>query len=1583
MKNQDNPNFLNKGIDKDSSLPGKSESALEFSLNATSNGFEGNKMRYQTEPGNEECFTLPDNYIVIGRIYMSDNEQVIFSTDNISSEIGIVKNCKYTTVVNNECLNFKTTNPITGKFRIVNGCERKIYWRDSLNSDRHLNIDKWIRDSACEEFDCNALSFNPKVVEPCIDLVSVNNSGGSLFLGSYFFQVEVLDENLNLIYRSDLSKPVTIVNESYADSYPIIDGGLNIETYPNEGVPKTNKSITLNVSNLDTSFAYIRFNVRYYATGDGVTSTSHTVNALIPITDSSIDFTYVGYLPDANGDYPIDNDATVTSKVILDRSSAFEQVQGRLLRANLSEPYFDPAELQKVASRVWVEWIIEPVDANSADEKGNPKSPDTYWLDTSFMDDEIYSFGVAFDLDNGYKTPVFHIPGTPINTIIVDGECIPLSGYKNYIYKEKCVKLKGLIEVNDPHDCDVVISYNIKFDLNGDPQSIDGVIPIFLSGEDIPIDETVFCTAIPEDISNVKFTYTYVTGNCPNDFDLTLNWEIAVNSIQKDIPQDDEIISVWNKDLLAFTDLTATQYNALPANQKFKRWQIYNTAIVNEEFTAGRMGYVECSSAVYEPPQSCCIDNYWGNDYCGNPLEGTPIRHHRMPCRSIIGTSKISNFRKNIKLGVRFHNLEYIDSRIVGHSFFVGERTENNKTVLDQGFAGSLGKDNEYTAFSFFQPNFGTITPGKGIPNCTSSLEHDTERLWYFSPKTHLGKEYLNPSYIKIIETVSTSSVRTEVLEVDEIDGSVSNSTDVFCGARVKCYTGTVENTGTTFYPVYSNKIIDPYAEITEGTFKFANLSRTNKIGLLKSINVPKMSNHQILHISFKVNREVFCNLDAIRYKKMHTCNYTINDDNSYDVYGGDTVVAKFDVWNDFLLKVNDNYLKAIGIIIALIVVAVAGLVSGGAALIALPGIATALQATIIAYAAIVGAGVASYKAIEKANFNFFKGLYKNFLCDEVVNDRLDNIDEYLEDYVVTMSEYMRNIYLASEVNSELRHGTTEVCYNYFQGEDSEVCGNNASDEDLYFYIKDRLLYYNEGDKQIKVKEIFCPEYYGYNKDYSKYYSDKYYFSIPKTFDFCRKCGGTFHNTIIYSEKSFDNEMVDNYLVYLINSSKDISANRGEITGLKYKNNILYVHTKESTFILQPNPQTIQTDSNVAYLGTGDFLSLPPNEIIETDTGFAGSQSLLAYSDSEHGYIWVDQSKGDVNLILKGMEEISSIAMDSWFTENLPSVLAEKFLESTGEEFPHLDAPSHEYGTGIISIIDPKHKRIIIHKKDFEPLREVSTDLDDLLSNKLVWFNGRFLANAKGDYTKIVKFGDKEYFANKSWTISYSLTDKQWVSYHSYMPDFFLNDRNFFYSTDGNKVFKHLHNNNYCQFYGVKYPFIVSGIQNTLATSQLHSLIYISTSEVFNQIKKTFELKPEITFNKGYFYNSDETSGLLNLQYLNLHENPYGNILLPENTKSIIYTDENYKISGIRDVSTGSPVISKDWNDIQDFFNINGSKHGYIDIVPINYDHTKDVYTLKNLDDKYMVYRLIYEPSIDDVRLSVTLTINRMFQSIR
>jgi hypothetical protein len=58
---------------------------------------------------------------------------------------------------------------------------------------------------------------------------------------------------------------------------------------------------------------------------------------------------------------------------------------------------------------------------------------------------------------------------------------------------------------------------------------------------------------------------------------------------------------------------------------------------------------------------------------------------------------------------------------------------------------------------------------------------------------------------------------------------------------------------------------------------------------------------------------------------------------------------------------------------------------------------------------------------------------------------------------------------------------------------------------------------------------------------------------------------------------------------------------------------------------------------------------------------------------------------------------------------------------------------------------------------------------------------------AEGTRTQVVLrtqvyLNDPDYFCNKSWTMSYNMNTKSWISYHSYLPNFYIGENNFFYS---------------------------------------------------------------------------------------------------------------------------------------------------------------------------------------------------------
>jgi hypothetical protein len=47
---------------------------------------------------------------------------------------------------------------------------------------------------------------------------------------------------------------------------------------------------------------------------------------------------------------------------------------------------------------------------------------------------------------------------------------------------------------------------------------------------------------------------------------------------------------------------------------------------------------------------------------------------------------------------------------------------------------------------------------------------------------------------------------------------------------------------------------------------------------------------------------------------------------------------------------------------------------------------------------------------------------------------------------------------------------------------------------------------------------------------------------------------------------------------------------------------------------------------------------------------------------------------------------------------------------------------------------------------------------------------------------KTVRLTDREYFCNKSWSLSYNFVTRSWISFHSYIPNWYIAENNFFYS---------------------------------------------------------------------------------------------------------------------------------------------------------------------------------------------------------
>lgn len=391
---------------------GKSEEGEHsFALNAVLT--EDADRLLQNEPGNTNIITFQKQRVQIGAINISRTEIAIFSVIGEKSYIGLQIGDTYSDIVEAK-LNFNVSNPIKGFFVLVKGCERTVYFNDDLNTDRYFNFDDINSFKTNGEWDTNKFKQKPTVNQPNISNIIVNNTGGSLKSGKYSFAVEILDKDENTLFLSQSTRGINIWFDSLGNSYQDIHGSFNLDntSLVDGGKDLTNKSITLSLTNLDTSFYYYRIWILRNISSDNTTievikknNLQRIINSNAQVTIRSVDTqdiitTYSDYLI-SSSDYVTCRDSVL--------------VTGRQVKSNLKAAFVDYSDFQKATNDITVKWIsksvtpfVQSVDGNSK----NPLTPNSYM---SLAGDEIYSLAIEYHFNDGRISPPFPLIGRVAN----------------------------------------------------------------------------------------------------------------------------------------------------------------------------------------------------------------------------------------------------------------------------------------------------------------------------------------------------------------------------------------------------------------------------------------------------------------------------------------------------------------------------------------------------------------------------------------------------------------------------------------------------------------------------------------------------------------------------------------------------------------------------------------------------------------------------------------------------------------------------------------------------------------------------------------------------------------------------------------------------------------------------------------------------------------------------------------------------------------------------------------------------------------------------------------------------------------
>ena len=310
---------------------------------------------------------------------------------------------------------------------------------------------------------------------------------------------------------------------------------------------------------------------------------------------------------------------------------------------------------------------------------------------------------------------------------------------------------------------------------------------------------------------------------------------------------------------------------------------------------------------------------------------------------------------------------------------------------------------------------------------------------------------------------------------------------------------------------------------------------------------------------------------------------------------------------------------------------------------------------------------------------------------------------------------------------------------------------------------------------------------YTYNVTFSKQNKENTFTHLPPDWT-TQLCYTNFPFRAIYSDTQNQNAdvRVNNWLIYRPLSLFDFPQNYGKLVSLDGIQNKAVLARFENKSLLYNTMLTINTSNpQAAYLGNDTlFKSAPPIDFAETDLGYVGSQNKMLLKIPQ-GQVTIDAKRGHVFLISNNqVEDLSAFGsgMNRFFTDHLAFEILRYFPDKevivNNERIiiPGVNVDNNYTGVGLHGVYDSKYDRIIITKLDYIPI-----DPDVKYNSATREFYLEEIIN-NVVFTTQVYLTDPEYFCNKSWTLSYHINVKAWISFHSYIPNWYIAENNFFYS---------------------------------------------------------------------------------------------------------------------------------------------------------------------------------------------------------
>ena len=1558
--NNKNATEIKGGLFLETSPEKQPKGTYRFALNTVTETNEGDKYSRTNEESNEIFSKLRPGFIPIGSEYLIDNKIAILSVsaDDIVSEIGLLlPDGTYETHVNDanssDKLNFSREHQIQIEYRLRKGCENTIYFTDNHNKPRYYNYNKpkdfqdesgkWVgrRFTLLKEYE--------KI--PTFNEIKVLNSGGNILPGSYNIGVQLLDGDMNPSEWVTTSDVIKIYNDNLNNKFNEINGSINSkEDHLNFG--STNKSIEITLGNLDKNFTFYRLAIIEANNGSGAVSRV-ILTDIIPVSNTR--FIYTG----DNGFQKGTEEEILFFNDMIHKAGSILQIENRLILAETQGPQINFCELQRYASKISADCVLKEMILNSDDVENSVKDPTLDFYEKGIMPGEIQSYGIVYILEGNILSPVYHIPGKGSTE----------SASKKYSAGSNV----------RPMQLDNRSANNKYFE----NESCSGLDYWGLDSQGVPLKNTFvrhhrFPKRSEIDIPLVEEVKS--TNNSVNLYKLKINIKGEI-SLPVSCPEPP--LNCKAKSAEPF--LIAVKYSV--GTLEYEVTYVINPGLYQDNVNEKYKLEVDFFSPIHTQNELTVlsISEVNENGVIVPVVEGKKSPKNLIYKTSVdtyVNTSKTKLYKTNI-LGIKFSNVEMptlADTgghKVIGYYIVKNERTRFEKTILDTGVLIPSMINTKYVSHGLLQPElnqdklskdtFGLITPGH---------KFNKEEIADFSSMEQEGNfdvAEIKYGKFRVNDALDGTTFNKDWHKIGELEDE-NNNPDPDDGWSLKCI---VRDTITSFtkaknFIVKNENIKELFylnavesRDINDGADTYFNISSDNRIGVVQ-VNDPNMvdikKNNLPYVIIKKDNVDPYSNFRSLPYYKETLNPIMFNSSKTTpDIYHGDTTVQPMRYVNtvfwDNTVAERAGRTNAFSYII-------------GGALVALGAILTFVipGASLL----VVGAGIsimgggALYLAsgIERdAMFRAYGEEYKKGLretaLDNWVKRSYTEIPKHksgpMDDEIRWVADCITDLWFDTDVQVSLRHkikGETPAYLN----SPGKIENGNVKEEPIkeyfgkYRYWDWTLLPVSSLEKHIMRKlTVFdakrkdarmylgaaLGEYYEVNPDYNRFNKQKIFNHLPIEYDCCSDCQETFPHRYHYSEQSFQEELTDNFRVFLPNNYRDLEGETGRITNMFKISNNMYIHTQEGLWEVPRNQQERVTDQIVSFIGTGSYFDIPPRLILDNVSGnSAGSNHKWATTKTPLGVSFVSENEGKVYLFDgKQCKAISSQGMETWFRNNIT-------IKSVSE---HKDNPANKGGTGFISVYDPRKKRLILTKKD---------------------------SVKKGSVT-----------LNNSWTMSYSLEESQWISWHSYMPDLYIStaDSILSWKNGDDKIWKHNRKNHYQTFYGKKAAFIVDYVSNSspILTKVVDSIEILATAKRYNTEYESFVDVNDVFFNKVTVYNSRQCSGELNIKQKN-EDNYLGQEDLSGDDITVYRNERNWSMNGFRDmrVNYNIPIFNETLVAKQSQY--------YTDkVLNINsIDYNKDWTEQESFRDKYLAIRLVFD-TFADVKLVLNFSLENETQSFR